>query len=637
MRHTLRNIRPWMAALLTLVLISVQACDSVNKDITSENPDPLSLTGTILGKVLDRCTGAPISGVRVSVAGKTAVTSNANGEFVFRNVPVNADYTVGGAGTIWTQYTILFDFTNYNTGQPDSLQYPQYDHTMVDVAFVDLNDGDNDGTGGDESGSGLDTPVEGLVSHVQIEIGKTTSRISGMVVDVTTYTPAAGAIVYLKNVNAIGNLAAIATAVTDQSGVYEFDRVENGETFVLEAFSSNQGLYGARNLTVPCGQDFYTNPQDTSRRIVMSDRDNVAPFVSSIAPANNEDVDVSNDVLFVYTFSEPIKQTPYTNTSLPKGHSTIIDDITVNYNGLKRTAGPVPFTAVWSTNFDQLTVFLRAADLVGAGRYSITYAAGMSAKLTDAKGNTLNNAATALVGDFLNTEPLNFTTRGNSSPPPAPVLRRDTLLVPVTSVNWNGGSVRLKWTVDESQVHVRHFNVFKKLGDGPFDLLTANVRSIDTTVTVGANDLHTGGQTPWGSRAVHYYVQAVSVNLVPGPASNVISVVDQVRPTLTNATINNPGGSTTYDYVYILFSEPLNITTAETASNYSISDNNATPANVRDVTYLGFDNVFPGGAGYKVRITVDNGSVVPGEVLTVSNVQDLRGNSMDTNANTFTF
>jgi hypothetical protein len=163
------------------------------------------------------------------------------------------------------------------------------------------------------------------------------------------------------------------------------------------------------------------------------------------------------------------------------------------------------------------------------------------------------------------------------------------------------------------------------------------VRTIDTTLTIGSTDLNTGGQTPRAAQAVHYYVQAISVNLIPGPASNIVSVVDQARPTLTSATINNPGGSTTFDYVYILLSEPLNVASAENAANYSISDNNAIPANIRQITYLGFDSSFPGGSGYKVRITVDNASVAAGEVLTVSNALDLQGNSIDTNANSFTF
>ncbi len=622
---------------LAVLMIGILGCDDVRRNVNSENPDPLSLTGTILGKALDRCTGGPIAGVRVSVAGKSAVTTNANGEFVFEEVPVNADYTVNGGGTIWDRYTVLFDFTTYNANKPDSLMYPDYDHAVVDVAFVDLNDGDNGGSGGEESGSGADTPVEGLVSHVQIEIGKLNSAISGQLVNATTYDPVGNAVVYLKTVNGIGTLATVATTLADEFGVYAFNRVENGEMFVLEAYGSSQALYGVRELTVPCGQDFVTNPQDTARRILMSDRDNVAPFVTAISPANNEDVDPSAGINFVYDFSEPIKQTAYTNTSLPKGHNTIIDDINVNYNGLKKLLGVLPFTATWNITFDRLTVSIASSSLVGAGRYSITYAPGMAARLTDAKGNVLNNAATAIVGDFLNTEPINFTTRGSSTPPAAPVLRKDTLLIPATSVNWNGGSVRLKWTLDESQVHVKYTNIFKKIGDGPFDLLATNVRTVDTTLVIGSAELHTGGQTPRAAQAVHFYVQAISVNLVPGPFSNIISVVDQAKPTLTSALINNPAGSTDYDYIYILFSEPLAVAGAENSANYSISNNNGIPANAREATYLGFDSSFPGGTGFKVRLKVDNASVVAGEVLTVSGVTDLRGNTMDTNANTFTF
>ncbi|NUM79430.1 hypothetical protein HUU42_01390 [bacterium] len=631
MKRNLNKVSLFAMIAIAIGTLTYVGCDDIKKDIASVNPDTKQFTGTVLGKIFDRCTGAPIAGVKVSMAGKSAVTTNSNGEFVFRDVPITTDGTyTNGYNTFWDSYEVLMDFTGYNKNKADSLKYPDYKLDEVDVIFTDLHDGDNYGSGSDgnpnESGSGADTPVDGIVSSMtNLEIGRLNTTISGEIVDALSYDVVANAIVYLKQTNSVGNTTVVKQTTTDNSGKYTFARVENGASFTVEAMNDTRTLSGSVGVNLTCGQDALLSSQVTAQRLLLSFTDNVAPFVTAINIQNNEDVDLAAKSSIVYTFSEPIKQTAYTDASLPKGHGTIVDDITFSFTGLKKADAAIQFTASWNApTFDQLTI--TPTGMTGASRYSISYAAGMAAKLTDAKGNALANAGTAIVGDFLNTESLAFTTKGLADKPAKPVLTKD----PTTPlVQWNGGSVKLEWSASEATVKIKYFDIYKKIGDGPFDRIATNVRSTDTTLTIGANDLNSGGNNPRYAQSVQFMVQAISVNLVVGDASDPVSVIDDTRPTVVTATLFN-ATNPTQDSIVVQFSEPLNEVQAETAANYSISGGGN---NVRSVVYRGFNAV----GDYRVSFIVDKGSVIATEVLTVTGINDLQGNAIDPNANSFTF
>lgn len=606
------------------------SCDSEKKDNELESLSPLSLTGSVVGKVIDRCTGAPIANVKVSIAGVSSSTTNSNGEFVFRNVPITTDDTQNGYGTFWDNYTVLFDFTAFNKSKADSLQYPDYDEQDVDVVYTDLNDGDNAGSGGTEAGSGSDTPIQGIVSHVTLYAGKTNSTINGQVVD-NNYQPVQGAIVYLKNTIPNGSQVLVAQTSTNVSGNFTFDAIEDGEDFVVEAYSTDRSMYGTRNVSLECSQDGSIRSQVSTENIVLGFADNVPPRIISISPENSSDASTSATIIF--KFSEPIKQNAFTNITLPKGHGTIMDSINLNYLGLKKVLGPMQFTLAWNSAFDQLTL-TPTSPLTPNARYTVTFTGGPG-KLRDNAGNLMINN-TVITGDFYET--LSFTTQGNTTAPATPGLVRDTVLNASAAVNWNGGNVRLRWTQDESTVQVRHFDLYKKIGNGAFDRIATNIKRLDTTVTVSSTDLIVGDATePRAAQTVQYAVLAISTNLVVSTMSAPVIIADRALPTLATAVINNPGGSPNFDYVYIRMSEPVTQVITQGAT-FSITDNNASPANVRQIEYLGFDNnVLPGGTGYKIRITVDNGSVVAGESLSLTGLFDLAGNGIDINANSFTF
>lgn len=373
--------------------------------------------------------------------------------------------------------------------------------------------------------------------------------------------------------------------------------------------------------------------QVQAERVVLTAVDDVAPFVTSIMAGtvnvgnNNADIPIGpSGIDIVYTFSEPIAQNEYTRTNLPKGHNTIVDDITLTFVSLKKSMGPVLFGLTWNGTFDQLTLNIPAASLVESGRYTITYAAGMNAKLRDAKPNNLANAGTAIVGDFLNTETLNFTTAGSGTPPTAPVLQRDSNHTALTAVNWNGGNVRLRWI--QTQNTVKYFDIYKKIGAGPFDRLATNVRTTDTTLTIGAADLNSGGNDPRYAQSVQFYIQAISINLTPSAASNILTVVDKNLPnvvaadSLTVDANNNP-------IIRVTFDEPIPQDLAETTTNYSFSNDpaNTTGTSVLQAVYRGYN-----GATWQVDLTVTPNSLVYStDQITVSaNILDLAGNVLDT-------
>ncbi len=607
-------------ALFMGITLGMMSCSNYEGSEFAKNPKMISAKGTIAGRIIDRCTDAPVKGVKVSIAenGATVTTDNF-GEFVFKNVPVNAMDTPGGA-LFNDSYVIIMDFTAKNQGLADTsaLRYNNHEYVTVDVIFTDLNDGDNDGTGGD-AGSGLDTPVHQLVANVELVVGKLNTQINGQVVD-PNYNPVANAIVYLKkNLNHTGNLALIKQTTSDVNGNYVFYNVEAGVDVTIEAMNSTRTMSGSRPLTLTCNMNSVLRTQVTAERLILGYDDNVSPFVTMITPENTQDVNPTG-LTIVYSFSEPIKQTPYTRTDLGKGHNTIVDDITVTYVGMKKAAAPIPFNVAWNSTFTQLTI--TPAGLVGAARYTVNnFISVGSAKITDnANRAVVNNAG--IIGDF---ETLNFTTTGSTTLPAAPTLKRDTLVYPTNLVNWNGGTVRLTWTVDDISI-IRHFELYKQIGNGSFELINAHVRKMDTIVTIGANELVYGDATnPLMAQKVKYQIRSVSTNLVPSGFSSQIEVVDRVSPTIVAAVVDNPAGSTTFDYVYIRFSEPINTASAELPGSIFISDNNSIPPNIRDAIYLGYNTSLPGGNGYKVRITVDNNAINAGETLSATGVRDLNG------------
>ncbi|MEX0601984.1 MAG: carboxypeptidase regulatory-like domain-containing protein, partial [Bacteroidota bacterium] len=398
------------------------------------------LRATITGKIIDFCTGRAIDGAVISVGydgGVAVTTSDASGSFSFGDVPVSRYQLVNGQLVANDVYTLTASLVNYNQAQTDpAKRYRGYYYATARVTYTS----EVDSTG----------QVIGLIGSVTYMISELNTQIKGNVVD-KDMQPVAGAVVTLFD-NSIIVGAVIRQTSTNAEGVFTFNNIDNGINVSIRAMSpdgSTQGMLPAP-LQLSCNL-----PSDSLRaqviaeRIILAAVDDVAPYVISISPVNNGDVAFSG-FQAVFTFSEPIKQTPYTRTDLGFGHGTIMDDITLNFDGMKKSALEIPFTGAWNTTFTQLT--LSSSDLVGSARYTLDFT-GAAANLEDVAGNGLVDNA-AVIGDF---ETLSFTTNGGSALPAAPTLTRRLIPGLYEDLDFTGGTVSLSWPADPA---ARSYNVY---------------------------------------------------------------------------------------------------------------------------------------------------------------------------------
>ncbi len=171
-----------LIALLTLGFF-VAGCSEGDESasVVNPNPDVFAPTGSISGVVVDMCNSSnPVEGAVVSVAysGKVRqVTTKANGQFAFDNVPVN---WVGELIEADQGYYVVCDLSD-KTGFGFSLV------EEVWVAAGYLLDGTNMAYADEftESGSGAATPVNKLGNGVIFEVGPLNSSISGNVYDLS--------------------------------------------------------------------------------------------------------------------------------------------------------------------------------------------------------------------------------------------------------------------------------------------------------------------------------------------------------------------------------------------------------------------------------------------------------------------
>jgi hypothetical protein len=354
--------------------------------------------------------------------------------------------------------------------------------------------------------------------------------------------------------------------------------------------------------------------------------DDINPFIISISPEDNADVSPTNFQI-VYTFSEPIKQTAYTRTDLPIGHSTMLDDIVISYLGLKKTASAVPFSAQWNGTHTQLTLIPSSSQISASSRYSADPSTAFnSGKITDISGKVLVNN-TQITGDF---EPLLFSLNGGSTTPASPTISRRIIAGSFAALDFNGGAIGLEWGFDNN---ARSYNIYKSTNGGSFQLLQKDFYGLQFTDNIGSLVIPSAANNPLRSSAVAYLVRAVSKDLAESAASNIVTIVDQRRPRLINATVVAAGGANSWIYTLTL-SEPLNISSAENVSNFGFSNTGAVGFTTNSASYLGFN------AGvYVVQLGVTTSAALPvGYVLTVQNaVLDLAGNAMDPTSNSMTF
>lgn len=573
--------------------------------------------GTISGKVSDRCTGEALSGVVISVGYDGVVhsaTTDASGSFSFANVPAGK-FKTSTEGGVWTgDYNLTASFVEYNKSQTDTMKrYKDYYYEEeVHVTFTSLIPGDSLG-------------VHGLVGSACFQVAALNTEITGTVVDMDL-KPVANARVFLFNFNYEREIPIVLDQTTSSSdGSFKFMKVENGIRAGIHVISGD-GMY-EQNVEVylPCNIENYNlRTQVSYEQIKLVPVDNVNPYVISITPINGSDVSPTN-LQIVCTFSEPIKQTPYTRVDLPPGSYTIIDDIDISFGGFKKgTASDVPFTAQWDASFTTLTITPRTDGIVGSAWYSVD--------LTDALTpyNIKDNANRGLVnnpniiGDF---EDFWFSTNGSSTVPSAPVLVRKIIPGMINNLDFYGGNVFLQWNYD---ANARSYNIYRKVGSKPYELYVGDIYGLQQNVSTGLLVDPQTYNNPLKALSVNFQVRAVSKDLVESATSNTITIQDVIDPRLLQ--VSNPTPVDTMWSYILRFSEPLVLSAAENIANYSFNVGGYT---VRRVDYFGGSS--PGDYYLRLLVYWEEGLPTDYRLTVGQGVTDLVGNPIDKDYNSRDF
>ena len=609
--------------LLTLCIASIVAVLYGCKQDASTPIEPIITShktyqpnGTITGLIKNRTTDVPVKGAVISIGYDGSVHSTASdeaGAFSFADVPAGQYQIVNGTSVLSGTYTLTVSLVDYNASQiAAAKKYRNYYYGSVTIKFTSLAPGDS-------------LAVSDMVGSVLLQISYLNTTVVGQIVN-QNMQPVANAVVSLYDATVFPNLF-LSQAQTQADGRYEFDKVDNGLTISLKAMSSDASMEGGlpAAFTLPSNTTADSlRSQVTAERIMLAPVDDVSPYVVGISLENNADVAPSN-LQIVYTFSEPIKQTAYTRTDLPVGHSTILDDIAITYLGLKKVDGAISFAAQWNSASTRLTITPQG--LIGSARYTASIqTAANSGKITDMAGKPLTNNG-PLIGDF---ELLQFTTNGSSTVPDPPALSRRNVLGVYGNLDYAGGTVGLSWNFDNN---ARSYSIYKSINGGSFELLLPtgkDVYDVQYADNSGSLVFPAGASNPLTSASVRYIVRAVSKDLVEGPPSNTITIADEVLPVFaaTNVTITPYFSSANNSYVFTLrFSEPLNQASAQLLDNYSFINTDIVTITKDRADYLGYSS--PG--VYIVQLKVSTGQLTlpAGYTLAISNVSDLEGNKID--------
>lgn len=572
--------------------------------------------GTITGLINNKATQKPVAGAVFYLGFNGSVqsaTSDSAGAFSIANVPVGQYKIVNGNAVFSGQYTLTVSLVNYNISQSDSLKrYRDYYYDTVTIAFTAIDS----------------LAVSNMAGSVRLQISYLNTKVLGQVVD-QNMQPVANAAVTLFDATMNPNIA-LAQTNTSASGIFQFTQVDNGLTINIKAVSSDGSLAGSlpNPITLPLNVTVDSlRSQVSTERIMLGPVDNVSPYVIGITPQNNSNV-VPSNLQIVYTFSEPIKQTAYTRTDLPAGQNTIIDGILINYSALNGSAGAISFSAQWNSTFTQLMI--TPQEVIGSAHYTVDMRTAFnSGNISDLASNKLVND-TSIIGDF---EVLNFTTNGGSLAPAAPTLLRRIVQGLYGQLDYSGGVVGLEWN---NVANAQSYNLYRSVDNGAFELLHKNVFSLQDTNKIASLCFPPTGNNPLSSISVSYQVHSVSADLVESPTSNTVTITDSVPPALLSASITSGTGSaSSHWWNYTLqFSEPLNISNAETVTNYTILNPDSTFV-ITQASYIGYN---ASSGHYVVQLLISTYYAAPaGYSINVQNgVTDLAGNSISTNANTIT-
>jgi len=569
-------------ALSLLAAAVLIGCDTNTTTNTNPNPETLTPTGTITGILTDVSTGEPVVGAKISIPGVSTATTNASGQYVFKNVPANT-YVNGGA--ISAAYAAVIDTSKVSS--PANANYAAQDTTCngMNVVFSSQNEsggGPAGGSGGETNSTNHDTPIEDLVASFNLTIGKRSGTITGTVFDVDGATTLEGVNVAVTVGDTVGTTGCaagttftIASTTTAADGTYTISNIEEGTTPTVQAYTSDNNKIAGPIAFATVTPFTKTFDGTEGGDLTLGYNDTVAPVLIATSIEQNADYtitagtapfDADGDLVATFTWNESIVDNEYSNNTTVDttsvGVNTIYNDVTVNYNGAK--AGNIAHTLTWNAEKTVLTVEVPAAAIKNTSSYTISTAAGRTNnRMQDAAGNTYT------LGTNI-SDTIVFTTNGgvdlSATAPVITVVNSDTIDSGTATVN-------LDWL---PVAGASSYNVYRTTttGTGASALVSANqmISVVGATTASAYADNPVAFTSGENTQSYSYQVAAVNSNYEQGQLSTAVSATDVVEPMLTAVTANavtDADGDGNCETVGVTFNEAMVESLVETASNYT--------------------------------------------------------------------
>lgn len=639
----------YFLAATALLGLAISGCSNSKTDgsVVTPNPNPFQPKGTVAGVLTNSVTNEPIANATVYIMDKSAIT-NAGGSFSIANVSANlATGNEAANGTATDPYQVIIDMKAvndaiavYNADAANTTKkpyYPSFAYTTATVKYDSLGDAGGLSATGTTPATGTtatnhDTPVDGFVASIAPKVGPLSANVKIQVVNSSTFANISGATVELISQGS-GSLAntptgsaivagstghIVATGTTDTNGLVTFSGVEAKSTFLARATSADgtlSGKTGDANNTgvIPLGPVSVITEADNvtvsyllnqaKNALMVASVETQAPVIVTATPELNSDLTVptTGGQNVVFTFSKAIKADAYaTATDASKAAvAGLYKDISVTFDGSK--AGNIAYTLAWSTDMKTLTVNLPS--LSPSSKYTVTLAA---TTLVDSLNQAVTNKATAGKGVIM------FTTNGGATAA-APTV----VVVNSATIDYNS-AVNLDWNPASG---AKKYNIYRSLIENWGTTTTAApYRLINTVGAVGVtvsnsdyadnftNDVNgdkgiindtTNGALSATTNFVEaghvkltysYIVKSVNSDGTEGAGSTAVTAAD-----VTGSNILNAGATFITDIIdgnntiTVFFTEPLDETSAETATNYTLSGISGTAPTVSSAVYNGWN------------------------------------------------
>lgn len=531
-----------------ILIVSVLAgCgNSIPTPASDSNTTPV----TLQGQLKDAVTGEPIIGAQIAIGTRIA-TTDSNGHYEIGNYPANSS---GGVARDY-QATITLTGVTSPVNMTNAATLPRYPDRIFKMPLA----------------AGTTTAS---TTH-DFSVGKLSATIQGVVGDNNLLTLGGATIELQDNTTGMaGNV--IRTTTSDLvTGAYSFANVEAGVSYKLVGHTSDWAMQGNVVTTLLSDSQLLLLPLGSSSALKLSGIDTYSPRIIIVSPENNADV-APGTLDVVLTFNEPIRQNAYSVPN-PSVLDNIYNDINVSYGG-KKASGNYAHTMSWNTTFDVLTINLPATGVSSKFTVNLSLLSPTSAtvlgKLLDNAGNKLENSPVLTSGNLLS-----FTTNGGVLATPPVILSPNAL-----GLDRNATSVTLDW--QPAYGATKGYNIYRSTrtivsGAGePFVLLTGPVTTstyTDTFALSGFNLLPSSEV----AQSYAYRVTSINSDLIESAPSNELTIRDVVQPAAVGTagicvvpggnsrTVTSPVTVTTNGQVQYTFSEPMDVISAETVSNYT--------------------------------------------------------------------